>query len=150
MSQALADSLRGNFCGVVNNCFELAPWADFLVANDYEWWRAHPRAFEFAGRKFSANEIDGVEHVAGAKTGWNSGMLALEVAVRLGATSIDLHGFDMRGSHYFGAYANGLANTTETRRAVHLRQYREWAEQHPLITVINRTPNSALDCFPME
>ena len=32
MSQCLADSLRGGVVGAVSNCFQLAPWADFMVA----------------------------------------------------------------------------------------------------------------------
>lgn len=150
MCQALADSVRGGFVGVVSNCFQLAPWADFLVAQDRSWWQKHPDAQEFAGRKFSGNQLRGVERVKGAPTNWNSGVLALQAAVQLGATRIFLHGFDMHGTHFFGPYTNGLSNTKEARRRVHLQQYAHWARGHKGIEVINCTPGSALKCFPME
>lgn len=149
MSQALADSLRGQMVGVVGNCFELAPWAAFLVAQDRAWWRSHPAAMTFAGRRFSANRIDGLELVPGAQTRWNSGVLALHAAVHcIGAGRIWLYGFDMRGTHYFGPYTNGLSNTTAASRDRHLKQYRAWAATHRSVEVINCTPGSALDCFP--
>lgn len=150
MSQELAASFFGRRVGVVGNCWELAPWAEFLVANDRAWWRAYPGAHQFAGRKFSANQIRGVEHVAGMEPSHNSGVLALEVATRLGARSIELHGFDMRGSHYFGDYDNGLTNAGGRQRARQIAQFAEWAARHPNVRVINRTPGSALVCFSME
>lgn len=150
MSQELAASFLGRRVGVVGNCWELAPWAEFLVANDRAWWQAYPAALGFEGRKFSANRIHGVERVEGMEPAHNSGVLALEVAVRLGARRIELHGFDMRGSHYFGDYDNGLTNTSTPRRARQLAQFAAWAARHPNVHVINRTPGSALACFAHE
>lgn len=147
MSQALADSLRGGVVGVVNNCFKLAPWAHFMVAQDIEWWQKHPEAMRFAGRKFTANEISGVERVPGGATSWNSGLMALQTAVWIGATRVLLYGFDMRGSHFFGKYENGLANTNDRRRGVHLRQFEAWASRNKDVEVINCTPGSAITCF---
>jgi hypothetical protein len=69
----------------------------------------------------------------------NSGVLALECAKRFGATRILLLGYDMRGSHFFGPYANGLRNTTERKRTDHLRQYAKWGRANPDIEVINCT-----------
>jgi hypothetical protein len=149
MSQDLADSFRGRVVGVVSNCFELAPWADFMAAQDRKWWEKYPQAKQFAGRKFSANRIAGVERVAGALTNWNSGVLALQAAVHvMGAKRILLYGFDMHGTHFFGRYENGLGNTIPSRRLVHLKQYRSWAAKHQKVEVINCTPGSSLDCFP--
>jgi len=136
--------------GVVNNAFELAPWADFLAAGDQAWWRAYPNAQQFGGRKFSMHSVAGVERVIiPALTGCNSGVLALEMAKRLGAERIELHGFDMHGSHFFGQYANGLNNTNANQRNRHLGQYRQWSAANRGIEVINCTSGSALDCFPM-
>src|SRR5690606_17149021 len=115
-SQALADSLRGGFVGVVGNAYELAPWANFMAATDRKWWEKHPAAMRFAGRRFTAHRIDGTERPPNSQTNWNSGVLALEVAVHLGATVIRLHGFDMHGTHFFGPYTNGLKNTSQTNR----------------------------------
>lgn len=150
MSPALAESVRGHRVGVINNCYELAPWAEFLVANDAQWWRKHPAAHNFKGRKFSTNKINGVELYAKKPlhTGSNSGLLAVDVAKSLGATRVFLLGFDMRGSHYFGQYVNGCANTPDARRAVHHVQFGNWAATNKDIEVINCTPGSALTAFP--
>lgn len=146
MSQALADSFRGQWVGVVSNCFELAPWADFLVAQDMTWWNKHPAAMAFAGRKFSAQPVVGVERIK-ERTSLNSGCLALSVAVKLGAKRILLYGYDMRGTHFFGQYTNGLRNTSDNDRERHLRQYAAWGLLNPGVEVINCTPGSAIDCF---
>lgn len=151
MSRELAESVRGNRVCVVGNTYELAPWADVLVANDAKWWRLHPEAHGFAGRKFSANKIAGVEQIQpntyGSRS--NSGVLALDCLRNLGATRVVLLGFDMHGSHFFGKYTNGCANTNDQRRRIHLAQYARWAKRNQDIQVINCTPGSALQCFPM-
>jgi len=152
MSRELADSVRGKSVGVVTAAFKLAPWADFLAANDRSWWMAHKDANEFEGRKFSASDIRGVEKIprsGGIGTSTNSGVLALEVAKQMGATKIALLGFDMHGSHYFGPYTCGLSNTTQDRRNVHLRQYERWARENPSVDVVNCTEGSNLRCFRM-
>lgn len=137
--------------GVVSSAYTLAPWADFIAATDAAWWRANPEAKACPGRKFAMHRVDGIERldVPALHTVCNSGVLALEVAVLLGATRIHLYGFDMHGSHFFGEYTNGLRNTTEGQRVMHLKQYRQWAAAHPDIEVINCTVGSAIDCFPM-
>lgn len=136
--------------GVVGNAYELAPSAAFLVAADRGWWLKHPESEAFAGRKFcNTPNVLGTEFI-GLAPDLNSGVLALTVAARLGASQIRLYGFDMHGSHFFGAYQNGLRNTNEVRRAVFLSQYADWARANAHVSVINCTPGSALTCFPME
>jgi hypothetical protein len=151
MSAELANEFArtADTVGVIGVCFELAPWADFLVANDIEWWAKYPAAWTFPGRKFSANEIACAERVCKGRSDLNSGTLALEVAVMLGHAEIDLYGFDMHGSHYFGPYTNGLKNTPEHARRMHFKQYRLWRDAHPEIRVRNCTAGSALTMFEM-
>lgn len=143
MSQALAETFRDhhNVC-VVGNAFELAPWARVLVASDRSWWRRHPKANEFQGQKYDTQNF----HTR-LGTGANSGALALYVLASLGAKSVELHGFDMHGTHFFGPYRNGCANTNEVQRRVHLRQFRDFARDNPEIEVINHTQGSHLDAF---
>lgn len=150
MNSFLAQSLRGCWVGAVGNAYELAPWADFLVATDAKWWAAHPWALAVPGRKFSCQHVAGVEWI-NEPTNLNSGVLALHVALLLGAKEIHLHGFDMHGSHFFGPYVNGLKNTTEPQRQVHLEQFREWSRRYSKkVKVLNCTPDSRLDAFPMR
>lgn len=137
--------------GVISSAFPLAPWADFIAATDGAWWRNYPEAKELPGRKFTMHAVSGVEKIR--VPGWvscNSGVLGLECAKRLGATRILLLGFDMHGTHYFGQYTNGLSNTREEKRRVHLSQYKTWRKRNPGVEVINCTAGSALQCFPFE
>lgn len=108
--------------GVVNNAYQLAPWADFIAATDSAWWRANPEALALPGRKFTMHEVAGVERmkIDSLHAVCNSGVLALEVAKTFGATRIELYGFDMHGTHFFGPYVNGLSNTTPAQRERHM------------------------------
>lgn len=148
MSQAVADSVRGTFVVAVNATYELAPWADVLVANDSTWWHDNPNARNFAGRKVAATCIVGVTQISGGmmRSDLCSGVVALEVAARAGATEIRLYGADFGDGHYFGDYADGR-NTTAARRDVHRKQFADWRDSHPDARVVNYTPGSRLDVF---
>ena len=136
--------------GAIGNAFQLVESPAFIAATDSAWWRKYPEAKERSGKLFTMHTVSGVERVR--VPGWtavNSGVLGLQCAKREGATRILLLGFDMHGSHFFGAYTNGLSNTTESKRRQHLRQYATWRRANPGVEVINCTPGSALQCFPM-
>lgn len=149
-AQAKAARDAGRKVGAVGNAYELAPWADFIAASDSAWWTQNMAALQLPGRKFAMHVVGGTElvKIPALNTVCNSGVMALEVARRLGATIIELYGFDMRGTHFFGEYTNGLRNTTDQQRERHLSQYRKWAAAAKDVRVINRTIGSALDCFP--
>jgi len=152
MSQAVADSVRGQKVGVLTSAYPLAPWADFLAATDAGWWRNYPDAKLFAGAKYSAAKVgDEVTQIATSHVGTSSssGVLALEVAKQRGATRILLLGFDHKGTHYFGPYKNGLRNTPDRRRKEHAEQFAQWGRVNKDIEVLNCTEGSALKCFPM-
>lgn len=144
-SLALALRLPHPF-GVVNCAYLLAPEAEFLAAVDMAWWRAYPEALNFAGKRFSVHKVPHVTPVRMPAV--NSGVLALEVAKRQGASRIFLHGFDFHGSHFFGPYVNGLKNTPEKKRDLHRGQFKHWRKANGKIEVFNCTPDSALTCFP--
>lgn len=155
MSQAVAYSVRHLPTVVVNNAWQLRPDAAALVAQDKAWWNQYPEAKDFAGRKFSTNVINGVERILPSGlllTGSGSGMLAIQVAVMLGATKMLLLGYDMRGSHYFGPYPKPLKETSLSRYEVFKAQLQimeaEMARQN--VDVVNCTQGSALDCFRMS
>jgi hypothetical protein len=151
MSRDLAERVRGNRVCAVCNAYELAPWADVLVANDIRWWQKHPKAYEFAGRKFSANQINGVEKAKPNTFGSlsNSGVLGLDVVRNLGATKVVMLGFDMHGTHFFGPYRNGCSNTSDKRRQVHKQQFAQWGKRNPGVEVLNATEGTHLKCFPI-
>lgn len=150
-TQAQADKVKGLNVGAIGCAFQLAPWADFISASDAAWWRNYPEAKELEGKQFCMASHCHAEKITipGIGTISNSGVLGLQCAVNLGATRILLIGFDMRGSHFFGQYTNGLRNTSPQQREQHKKQYSAWAKANPKVEVLNCTRNSALTCFPM-
>lgn len=149
MSQEQADYVRGR-CKVVAVCnaYTLAPWAEALVCNDGIWWKVHPEALKFAGRKFCGQAWPGTEFLRGERgfpAGCNSGYQGIRVAGLLGATRILLLGFDMHGSHFFGAHPAPLRNSTPQKFKSMASQFRLWRG----CPVINCSPGSALQVFPV-
>jgi hypothetical protein len=149
MSLDIARSVMGK-CSVlaVSDAFRLAPWADGLVSQDAAWWREHPDALQFPGRRFSGAQVDGVEKVpyeGAVAHGSNSGLLACHVAVKLGARKILLCGFDMKGSHFFGPHPEPLKNTKPARFDVFQEQFRRFRPRG--VEVLNCTPGSALKAY---
>src|SRR5688572_270916 len=82
-------------CVAVSNAYQRVPNAVALCSADKRWWSHYKPEFE--GLKFSVSVVPGVEKVD-LVSGSNSGLLGMEVAVQLGATSLVLLGFDMHGS----------------------------------------------------
>jgi hypothetical protein len=149
MSQAIADQVRDR-CRVVAVCnaYQLAPWAEALVCADRTWWRVNRAACAFPGRKFTLGKVPGSEKLAVTDEfppDSNSGLRAMGVARDLGAARILLLGFDMHGSHYFGAHPAPLKNTRPAGFQRHIAQFRAWRGG---CEVINCTPGSALTQFP--
>jgi len=148
MNQQTADAVRGKELVIaVSDAFRLAPWADALVSSDAAWWVENQEAHDFPSRKFSAAPVFGVERVPDASLDSNSGLLAIKVAVSLGAATVILLGYDMGGTHFFGKHLEPLENTTEHRFRSFCRQF---AQYHPEgVEIVNATPGSALRAYPL-
>jgi len=149
---------------VVNNTFQLAPWADMLYAADAAWWHAHPEAAQFQGLRVTVQDVRGTlklrcsgptgfdPHPGAVRSGGHSGYQAVHIAIHAGARRILLCGFDMHGTHWHGLHAEPLRNTAEGtygRWVENFDALREAAEERN-IAIINCTPKSALTCFPMS
>lgn len=129
-------------CVAVSNAYQRIPKAVALVSADKRWW--HHYKPEFTGPKYSVSKVsEDIERVD-LVSGSNSGLLGMEVAVKLGATSIILLGFDMHGSHYFGAHPAPLKNTDPHG----FQRFKDQFAQFRKVPVINATPGSSLECFP--
>jgi len=152
MSRAVADQVKGRCRTVtVSDAWTLAPWADALVSTDGAWWKAHPEALEFKGRKFGAMQsfrpLESVESFP-AETHTNSGLLGLMVAVHLGAKRVLLCGVDLNrpGHHFFGRHPAPLKSTSADRMAAFKRQFGHYRPRG--IEIVNCSPSSSLDCYP--
>ena len=145
MSQEVADSVRGR-CSViaVSDAYRLAPWADVLVSQDAGWWRVHPDSKDFKGRKFAGVDVPDVEKFPSA-SGCNSGLLACQVAVSLGAKRILLLGVELRGAHFFGLHPKPLRNTQPHRFDAFQEQFKRY--QPKGVDIVNVTDRSALKCY---
>lgn len=160
----------------VNDAYRLLPFADLLYACDQRWWELHLSAMQFAGERWTCHHADtpqkekikfatdhGLQLVRGKHSsgfsrdpacihyGNLSGFQAINVAILFGCVRIVLVGMDMHtrnGRHFFGNHPSPLNNGSSFVEWVPL--FRDAAKTLPLgIRIINATPGSALDCFPM-
>ena len=143
LSGGQIDQVQHLPCIAVSNAYERVPNAVALVSADKRWWLHYQPVFE--GRKFSLAKVHEDIEVVPIAMGSNSGLLGMEVAVMLGATSIILLGFDMHGTHYFGSHAAPLRNTQPSRFQAFKQQFAAFNK----VPVFNCTPGSELTCFPM-
>lgn len=152
----------------------VAPCADILYAADAKWWNVNARdAQAFAGVKATIRPnglsnftpaIDGVrvlgwggprgfdDRVDFLRSGFNSGYQAMHLAAHLGVKRVLLLGFDMhahRGEHWHGdhSWRPGFASPYPLFIESFAFGAPEFARRG--VDVINCTPGSALDCFPM-
>lgn len=166
LTQAVVDEVReaGLPAIGVNDAYRLAPWVDILYAADARWWAHHAEGVRaLSAIKVCAQtevRVEGVvsikqtgifgfdAHPARVRTGGNSGYQAVHVAIHTGAARILLFGFDMHGTHFFGRHPAPLRNPDADSLA-------RWVERFAALNgrgaeIINCTPGSALDAFPIE
>jgi hypothetical protein len=179
LTAADVDACRAAGCHLlaIKDAVRLAPDAVALYSGEIRWWRHYGDGLTFAGLRYGIEAASpgpavpaglgqwGVTFLrntgmlgletdpTGVRTGKNSGMQALNVAVHLGAERIVLLGYDMQPNskgqdHWFGeqpyvhapipyqAFHAGFASMVEPLAAL-------------AVEVVNCTPGSALHCFPM-
>jgi hypothetical protein len=112
----IAESLTAHRCIAVNHSFLLAPAADMLVALDLDFWTDTK---DFSGLRVCGVDSDDVDalyagpmyerieigpgHTVELR---NSGLAAIRIAARMGATRIILAGFDPRTRAHFDGHPN--------------------------------------------
>jgi hypothetical protein len=156
---------------VVNNSYQLAPWADLLYAVDDKWWDAHPAARAFAGLKVSragdaakrykvhtVNLIGlgepekdefTIETPGLIARGGNSGFQATNLILQFGARRILWLGFDCRGEHWHGKHPTPLRNPTPQRLDTWARTFDAQAARLEAIgaEVVNCSAVSAITAY---
>lgn len=162
----------------VNDAHRLLPWADVLYACDGAWWDVHEGVPGFDGERWSTHDDEtndkraiaarySLRCVRGAAGetfsrdpavlhyGSNSGFQAIGLAILFGARRIVLVGFDMqeRGGqrHFFGHHPRPLRNSSDYRAWVRIfrNAARDLAKNPDPVDIVNATPGSALDCWPV-
>lgn len=171
------EKLKGRMrCIVVNNAFQLCPWADILYACEGEWWVVYAKEVKkFTGIKLMladpARNIPDTGKITIPKvknmwvddflfeqpgvigSGGNGGFQAINLAAQFGTKRIALVGFDMRiagSSHWHGNHPSPLRNPDDGRCEAWRRVLDEKAPKLLArgIDVVNCSSLSALTTFP--
>lgn len=150
------------------------PDARYHYACDNAWWKIHYDAVKagFKGQSYTINDLESPDRNPdkkfdlirlnsrhgeglskefihyGVNGGGNSGFQAVNLAYHLGAKTILLLGFDMFGTHYFGAHPDGLANASPYRSFI-----KSFESVNPAdygIEIINCSRQTALEHFPRK
>lgn len=169
LTQADVDFCRGKATVIaIKNAYDLAPWADVVYGagvDRTQWWEqngarvaaAHqglrftldPKASQWASLLRWGTDTGLSLDPDRLALGRNSGYQAINLAVLLGAAKIVLLGYDLRR----GAQNNFYEGPDKGPAS----KYRDWLPLfdtliEPLnrlgVTVVNCTPDSALECFP--
>ena len=159
---------------VINDNYQMAPWADYCYFCDpkwHEWHKNEPLFQAFEGKKYTQDRKVAEENVffyiesqpgQGLSTepnviyqGSNSGYQAINLAYHLGARKIILLGYDMQQSngkaHWFGDHPDKVRSSYQcwTKYFDHLAKDAQSKGLH----IINCSRQTALGCFerkPLE
>lgn len=159
----------------VNDAWRLAPWGNLLYGGDFRWVDYYNGVPGFHGEKWTQDEraakkydwnwVKAIsENNPGnglsfnprwIRTGHNSGYQALNLALLMGAQKIFLLGYDMqkadggRREYFFDDYPAAINLPSDYQ--IFINKFREAVDslEHFNAKVINCTPGSAMDCFPM-
>lgn len=149
----------------VNCAVFFAPWANYLFAADNVWWRHYGEKVEwFKGHRVSrTGKRTDVEMWRGkgwARTGGNSGHMAIQYAVEQGATKIALLGFDQQktdGKAHFHADHPKQAKDGRRTNMANAGGIMAWPRlmtktsvelEERGVKVVNLSRQTALRCFP--
>ena len=157
----------------VNNTAYLAPWADAMVGSDYSWWLHHEGMPAFRGEKWGLihqtwkqperwpdigrlriTGDHGIEtNPSATRTGFNSGYLAVNIAIHYGATRVVLLGYDMGykpngPKHYFGDHSWAPGQVSPYQRFIDAFQTMGPDLARLGVEVVNASRRTALTCFP--
>jgi hypothetical protein len=160
----------------IQDAYKRMPWADVLYGCNNTWWQLHNNCERFMGERWAPHHggkqlacnqlklresgIKLVELMPGDKfsmdpgvimSGSHSGFQATNLAISFGVTHIALVGHDLRNVdgkiHFFGEH-KGLHNNDDWSRFIPI--WRRGAKSLPdHISIVNCTPGSAIDAFPM-
>lgn len=159
--------LRGRArVAVANNAWELAPWADLLLASDTRWWERYGAEVNrrFRGDRYTCCPVSaerfGAQLVTlGKYSGWDhredsvvsgglTGYRLINLVGHRQPRKILLLGYDMQHTggrtHYFGDHPDGWANCPEPERK--MVPFERMAAATP-VPIVNVSRATALTCF---
>lgn len=139
----------------VNGAWQLARFADVLYAGDLRWWVEYWDQIDIPAEKYtlsaSAAQVFNIHrHRSKRIKGYNSGLLAIEMANHFGAEKVLLLGFDAsveRGIHFHGPHPN-IGNPDPHRCALWLAYFEALAKEYS--NIVNCSRETAITCFPRQ
>ncbi len=155
--------LAGRSVIAINQAAEVLPQAALLLFSDVGWLERNRALVEgFAGHVVTTSMVAkallpsrlhliGLSVAPGALPARSSGPIAVALAIAMGAVRVVLLGFDLR-------FVDGRSHWHDAHRAEHdqvyarmLEEWRGWGDAARVegVEVLNATPGSALEEFPM-
>lgn len=142
----------------VNSAWMTAPWIDVLYAGDNRYWKANIKAIDAAGitaKRYSrSSKAEKAVEARYVKTrlgqDYNSGQMAIELAIRRDADLVILLGFDCsikHGIHCHGPHVD-TPNPNEVRCNRWKEQFARIPRVYPKANVVNCSRYTEIDCFP--
>jgi hypothetical protein len=150
------------FVYVVNNTYQLAPWADLLFVGDGNWLEHYGPSCTFAGKRVTASQRGRIDSWQVVPQGFqwfqNSGAGAIAWAIHQGAKRVHLLGYDCQKSggkaHWHEPHEGVLKHGRKLRDAPNIK---DWftsfggvatVAKSKGVEVLNCTRATALKCFP--
>lgn len=140
----------------VNSTWKRVPFASYIFACDFSWWKASLCHITIPAEKWTdsraAHRRFGI-HFFPEERGspLNSGRRAVEFALWLGAERVLLLGYDCslsRGTHWHGDHPEGLKNPTAESVRLWQREFDRYAPAlNARAEIINCSAETALTCF---
>lgn len=173
VTQEIVDKLRGRCrVAVVNNGYEIAPWADVLYAADGRWWDCYQDSRKFSGIKVTPDAVaakryglnlvsllgkidDDADRIAvdrpgSISRGGNSGFQLVNLVTQFGSKRQIWIGFDFVGEHWHDKHPDPLKNP----RSHTLDKWRRRLDSNASVLaglgveIINVSAISALTAYP--
>lgn len=140
----------------VNNSWQLIPIADVVFASDLTWWNEYGASVPLTAERWTTCPLAAQRYqLQQLKShfltqSYNSGQLAIELAISRGARRVLLLGYDCSlraGTHWHGDHENIRNPTADSVRRWHdeFTLLQQWAAG---IEIINCSRETALKAFP--
>lgn len=138
----------------INNTWARYPDCDIIYGGDYIWWKEHHKLIKSNAEFWSCNQHASLSfnlnyHQVPPGT-YNSGMRAIELAVKLGAEHVILLGYDCslsHGSHWHGNH-DTTANPTDELITLWKQHFSHVAKKlNHKVNIVNCSRFTELDVF---
>lgn len=141
----------------VNHAWKMARFCHVMYAGDLTWWRHYGEEVDIDVPKYTLSQnaahVFGItQHKSKLGPGYNSGLLAIEMAIHFGAKKVLLLGFDCsvkNGTHFHGNHTK-TQNPNRDRCEKWKGYFLRLAEKHTDIEIINCSRETELQCFPRQ